>query len=194
MLEILSNTYQWRECFLLHFILSVYHQYHYISIHVTHTSVELFQHVIQIVQSIYRPTHLPFCSTYVIHMHNWSVAMVIRCSKHSDCDTGVSFYRIPDAIGDKGQRELELSSRRKDGYLAAISRKDLDINNLHKYRICLRHFSSGQAQLYDCTNPDWLPALNLGHSKWEKPALSLACIADDLWSINDDFQLMWLIT
>ena len=27
-LEILSNTYQWRECFLLHLILFVYYQYH----------------------------------------------------------------------------------------------------------------------------------------------------------------------
>ena len=88
------------------------------------------------------------------------ICVVIGCSKRSDRDSGVSFYRIPDVIRDKGELELELSSRRKDCYLAAISRKDLDINNLH-----LLEAFSGPAQLYDRTNPDWLPTLNLGHSK-----------------------------
>ena len=33
-------------------------------------------------------------------------------------------------------------------------------------RICSRHFLSGKpAALEDDTNPDWLPSLNLGHSK-----------------------------
>ena len=95
------------------------------------------------------------------------ICVVVGCSKWSDRDTGVSFYRLPVVIRDKGERELELSSRRRDGYLAAISREDLDVDNLHKYRICSRHFNSGPAKLYDCTNPDWLPTLHLGHSKLE---------------------------
>ena len=95
------------------------------------------------------------------------ICVVTGCSKGSDRDTGVSFYSIPAVIRDKGERELELSSRRKDDYLAAISREDLDVNNLHKYRICSRHFNSGPAELYDCTNSDWLPTQNLGHSKRE---------------------------
>ena len=32
--------------------------------------------------------------------------------------------------------------------------------------ICFKHFVSGKpAYLFDTNNPDWLPTLNLGHSK-----------------------------
>ena len=38
--------------------------------------------------------------------------------------------------------------------------------NLEKYRICLNHFVSGKpADLTDSTNTDWLPTINLGHTK-----------------------------
>ena len=50
--------------------------------------------------------------------------------------------------------------------MAAISREDIDVNELHKYRICLLHFvSKWLADLYDTTNPNWLPTMNLGHDK-----------------------------
>jgi len=78
----------------------------------------------------------------------------------------VSFYQIPAVRRDRGERELELSLKRRDGFLAAISLDDLDVNRLDKYSICLRHFISGQpSDLYDFTSPDWLPMLFLGHSK-----------------------------
>ena len=62
-----------------------------------------------------------------------------------------------------------LSYQRREGFFAAISRTDIDFNAQH-YRICSRHFNSGEPtkNLYDCTNPDWLPTLNLGHTKKPK--------------------------
>ena len=37
------------------------------------------------------------------------------------------------------------------------------------YRVCSEHFVSGKpAKLYDCTSPDWLPTINLGHTKQKK--------------------------
>ena len=50
--------------------------------------------------------------------------------------------------------------------MAAISREDLDVKALGKYRVCSCHFLSGKpAALKDDTDIDWLPTINLGHSK-----------------------------
>ena len=50
--------------------------------------------------------------------------------------------------------------------MAAISRGDLDVKALGKYRVCSRHFVSGKpAALKEDTDIDWLPTVNLGHSK-----------------------------
>lgn len=94
------------------------------------------------------------------------ICCVIGCSKRSDRDKDVSFCRIPSATKYYGEREYELRKKRQDGYLAAISRQDIDVNSLEKYRICSRHFISNEpADLYDVDNPAWLPTLHLGHSK-----------------------------
>ena len=82
----------------------------------------------------------------------------------------VSFYRIPAIIRNQGKLELELSKRRRDGFVAAISREDLDLNDLDKYRVCSNHFVSGKpADLTDCTSCDWLPTTLLGHTKTLPP-------------------------
>jgi len=90
----------------------------------------------------------------------------INCTEWSDDGSKVSLHRIPAVRRDRSEREFELSSKRKDGFLAALSRDDMDVSRLDKYRICLRHFISGHpCDLYDVTSPGWLPTLNLGHSK-----------------------------
>ena len=74
--------------------------------------------------------------------------------------------RIPKIIIHRGQRDYELSKKRRSGFLAAISRDDLTDKVLLNDRICSRNFISGKpAALYDDTNPGWLPSLHLGHSK-----------------------------
>jgi len=94
------------------------------------------------------------------------LCVVIGCSKRSGRDRDVSFYRIPRIISHRGQRDYELSKKRRNGFLAAISRDDLTEKVLQNDRICSRHFISGKpAALYDDTNPDWLPSLHLGHLK-----------------------------
>ena len=40
-------------------------------------------------------------------------------------DKDVSFYRLPKITASKGSRVLELSKKRRAGYIAAISRGDL---------------------------------------------------------------------
>ena len=49
----------------------------------------------------------------------------INCSEWSDNVVKVSLYRIPVVRKGRSQREYELSLKRRDGFLAAISRDDL---------------------------------------------------------------------
>ena len=73
---------------------------------------------------------------------------------------------IPSIITHRKAKDKELSTERRAGFLAAISRADVTYKILQNDRICSRHFISGKpASVYDRTNPDWLPTLFLGHSK-----------------------------
>ena len=94
------------------------------------------------------------------------ICVFVGCLMRSDRDKGISFYRIP-VVRRKGSKcKLELSIRRRAGYVAAISREDLDVKALRKYQVCSHHFLSGKpAALKDDTDIDWLHTVNLGHSK-----------------------------
>ena len=49
-------------------------------------------------------------------------------------------------------------------WLAKIRREDLLPGQYKNVRVCSRHFLSGApSTLYDFTNPDWAPTLNLGY-------------------------------
>ena len=91
---------------------------------------------------------------------------IVCCSNRSDDGSVISFYSIPTVTDRYGEAEFELRKKRRDGFLAAISREDLDMTALHKYKVCERHFHSGKpAYLYNTTDPDWLPTLHLGHKE-----------------------------
>ena len=67
-----------------------------------------------------------------------------------------------------GEKNFELRKKRLDGYLAAVSREDINPKSIkeHDYRICSRYFVLGiPAKLYETNSPNWLPTLNLGHTK-----------------------------
>ena len=94
------------------------------------------------------------------------LCVVFGCSKRSGRDKDVSFYRIPKIVSSKGPELLSLSTRRREGYLKAVSRVGLMEKILKNDRICSRHFKYGKpADLINDTNPDWLPSLHLGHRK-----------------------------
>ena len=91
---------------------------------------------------------------------------IVGCDYRSDDGSGISFFGIPKITDQYGQADLELRKKRRDGILAAINRQDLDLKALHKYKVCARHYRSGRsANLYETTDPDWLPTLHLGHKK-----------------------------
>ena len=79
-------------------------------------------------------------------------------------------YRIPVVIRYQSEQEYELSKKRRDGFLAAISRDDLAEKILRNDRICSRHFIAVKpANLFHETNPDWLPTQTLGRTKNTSP-------------------------
>ena len=68
----------------------------------------------------------------------------------------------------KGKEDYKLRKKRLDGYLAAISREDINPKSVHEhdYRVCSRHFEKGEpSKLYETNSPNWLPTLNFGHTK-----------------------------
>ena len=81
------------------------------------------------------------------------ICMVIGCSNRSDQypdHDEFSFHRIPTVSGHQREEDFELKKERRDSYLAAISREDLDIISLDNYRICSAHFVTGKpASLYE---------------------------------------------
>ena len=80
------------------------------------------------------------------------------------------FHHLPAVSDHQGEKDYEPRKHRRDGYLAAVSREDLDYNAVDKYQICSRHFKSGKpASLYNTTHPGWLPKLHMGHNS-VKPA------------------------
>ena len=67
---------------------------------------------------------------------------VVGCSKRSNRDKDVSFYRIPAEISHQGERTQELSKKRRDLWISRIGRADFQPNP-HS-RVCSRHFIGGK--------------------------------------------------
>ena len=87
------------------------------------------------------------------------ICAVIGCSVRSDRDKDLSFLRLPTVTNNQGKEDYELRKKHLDGYLAAISREDINLKSIHEhdYRACSRHFVTGKpAMLYETSSPNWL--------------------------------------
>ena len=102
------------------------------------------------------------------------LCIITSCSKGTERDRDVKIFRILTIrAGRSDLREVELSIRRRQGYLAVISRYDLTNDAVENSRICSRHFIFGKpAALFDETYPGWLPTLNLKHSTLDANTVS----------------------
>nr|CAH7742669.1 unnamed protein product [Callosobruchus chinensis] len=89
---------------------------------------------------------------------------VINCGSRAQRDP-VRFFRIPAELQHKHRTDLnELSRIRRQSWLRAIKRADLDELKLKYAYVCSRHFITGKsAALTDNSNPDWIPSLNMGY-------------------------------
>ena len=103
------------------------------------------------------------------------LCLFVDCHARSGRDKDVSFFRVPSININHGEEADELSLERRTQWIAAISRDDLTEQILRNDRVCSRHFVSGQpAKEFDKFNVDWVPTLNLGHSKRRKKDSSKA--------------------
>eukprot|EP00795_Rhopilema_esculentum_P002436 gene2436-18090_t len=86
--------------------------------------------------------------------------------KQGKDQNGLTFFRVPAIITHQGEQTELLSTERRRKWIAAISREDLTDKKLANDRVCGHHFVSGAAAKdWDKHNVDWVPTLNLGHSK-----------------------------
>ena len=68
---------------------------------------------------------------------------VFGCSNNSSREDDKHYYVFRTVISHCGQQTTELSKKRQDMWLAAISRDDLRMDKLSTYRICSDHFITG---------------------------------------------------
>ena len=87
----------------------------------------------------------------------------IGCSSRGGKNKDESFFRLPTVVV---QQTKKLSEQRQREWLAAKRRQDIKPENYKYTRVCSDNFISGKpSQLYDQTNPDWVPSINLGHNE-----------------------------
>lgn len=97
------------------------------------------------------------------------LCLMINCHNRTGRDKDIKFYVVPSIIKNQGEKAEELSIERRTRWLSAISRDKLSESVLRHDRVCSRHFVSGKpAASWDKYNVDWVPTLNLGHSKKQR--------------------------
>uniref|UniRef100_UPI00358FBA78 uncharacterized protein isoform X2 n=1 Tax=Myxine glutinosa TaxID=7769 RepID=UPI00358FBA78 len=88
---------------------------------------------------------------------------VFGCSNRSNRDKK-SYFLLPSVITGQGDKTKELTEKRRARWIANL-RRECFTPSKHT-RICSDHFISGKAaKLYDTTNPDWIPTVNMGRTK-----------------------------
>ena len=103
------------------------------------------------------------------------LCLMVNCHSRTVRDKEISFFRVPVIVENQGEACEELSVERRRRWLSAISRDSLTESPIKSGRVCSRHFVHGKpAASWDKWNVDWVPTLNLGHSK------KVACSNDEL--------------
>ncbi|XP_065068781.1 uncharacterized protein LOC135694051 [Rhopilema esculentum] len=86
------------------------------------------------------------------------LCLMVNCHSRSVRDNLISFYRVPAVITNQGESTEELLIERR--------RRWLSENLIKSGRVCSRHFVQGKpAASWDKWNVDWVPTVELGHSK-----------------------------
>ena len=93
------------------------------------------------------------------------------CGSKSSKHKGLGFFGIPKIITDQGEEYDELTRKRRERWISAVSHGNTTEKNiLETERVCGRHFHQGQpAKDFDQFNPDRVPSLNLGKKEYGCP-------------------------
>ncbi|XP_035678171.1 uncharacterized protein LOC118416983 isoform X1 [Branchiostoma floridae] len=114
---------------------------------------------------------------------------VYGCGNNSQRDKEYSFFRIPKIIENQGEKTRVLSEERRTQWLANINRADLNEQKCSYSRVCSKHFVSRKpADLYACTDPDWVPTQHLGHNKVRALDISIGLARNDRLSARNSIK------
>ena len=96
--------------------------------------------------------------------------IIVGWSSNGKKGTSIGFFRLPSIVDKQGEEAEKLSRERREKWILAISRDDIQWKNVLKNeRACGRHFEPGRpAAAWDRFNNDWVPILNLGKTKYRK--------------------------
>ena len=94
---------------------------------------------------------------------------VVGCAKNRSNAPKEGFFRLPNMV-NTDETSQKLPRQRRDIWLSRINRKDLTPPQLAEknstQHVCGSHFILGRpAALFEPSNPDWAPSLNLGYKK-----------------------------
>ena len=92
---------------------------------------------------------------------------VVGCTNKPDKDSPLGFHYIPRILTKHGEDSLILSTERRNKWFSVIRRSDINVYALH-HIVCSVHFLSGKpAALFETSNVDWVPSLNMGYGDVE---------------------------
>ena len=96
------------------------------------------------------------------------LCVVVGCSSKSGKHKGLGFFRIPKIITNQGEEQEELTTRRGNEWISAVSRDDATNKRvLESERVCSKHFVFGEpAPDWDQFHVDWVPTVALGKKKY----------------------------
>ena len=91
-----------------------------------------------------------------------------RCSSKSGKHIGLGFFLIPKIITNQGEEPEELTVKRRNEWISAVTRGDATNKRvLESERVCSKHFVFGEpAPDWDKFHVDWVPTVAVGKEKY----------------------------
>ena len=96
------------------------------------------------------------------------LCVVVGFSSKGGKHKGLGFFRIPKIITNQGEEQEELTTRRRNEWISALSRGDATNKRvLESERVCSKHFVFGEpAPDWDQLHVDWVPTVSLGKKEY----------------------------
>lgn len=96
------------------------------------------------------------------------LCIVLACLSKSGKHKGLEFFRIPKIIRNQGEEQEELTTRRRNEWISAVSRGDATNKRvLQSEQVCSKHFVFGQpVPDWDQFHVDWVQPVALGKKKY----------------------------
>jgi len=96
------------------------------------------------------------------------LCVVVGCSSKSRKHKGLGFFRIPKIITNQVEEQEELTARRRNKWISAVSRCNATNKRVpESEQVCSKHFVFGEpAPDWDQFHVDWVPYVALGKKKY----------------------------